>query len=261
MPKFKTVDMNEYKEEESSKSPKSSAKKDKSVLRPKAGPKSKLADSTKDGPSPTTSDELIPKTKKTRSRRYQHQRSQVDKTIFYTPEKAIALIKKISRPHHPTLVADVIYKESRFSTDVSFPHSTGKSIKVAIVDDKLLTQIESGQIDFDVLLSTPEYMPRLAKLARVLGPKGLMPNPKNGTLTPNPAKKQKELSSGTITIKTEKNAPLIHVQFGKIDQPDKELLNNLQALVKTLNLHKIAKLTISSTMSPGVKLDLNSYLE
>jgi len=86
---------------------------------------------------------------------------------------------------------------------IQFPHSTGKNIIVAIADEKLLTEVEKGKIKFDVLLATPNMMPKLAKLAKILGPKGLMPNPKQGTLIDNPKDKKKELESGKITIRSD----------------------------------------------------------
>ncbi len=211
----------------------------------------------------TTTPESKPekKTKKERSRskRYINARGQVDRTTLYAPVAAVELLKRVSRKKHATVTADLVHADAKVSADLSFPHATGKSVRVAVVDDKLLSQIEKGQIDFDVLLATPEYMPRLAKLAKVLGPKGLMPNPKNGTLTKDTAGKQKELSGGKFTVKTEKKAPLIHVQIGKTTMSDQELLDNLAALAKAVNPDKIRKLVISSSMSPGIKVDITPY--
>jgi large subunit ribosomal protein L1 len=102
-------------------------------------------------------------------------------------------------------------------------------------------------------------MPKIAKLAKILGPKGLMPNPKNNTVTPDPEKRAKELASGKTTIKTERKAPLIHALIGKVNQPAKELEANVTALIKGLSILKIKKLTLSATMSPGVKVDLSKF--
>jgi large subunit ribosomal protein L1 len=198
--------------------------------------------------------------KKARSRHYQALRSQVDKTKVYPLTQAIELVKKLSSGKLPQVTADVNYKDTSFSAAVQFPYSTGKSLRVAIADDEIITRIEAGKLDFDILISTPQMMPRLVKYARVLGPKGLMPNPKNQTVTPDPEKKKKELEGGRITIKTEKKAPLVHVLIGKTSQPDNELVDNLKALIKVLNPHKIQRLTISSTMSPGVKVDFMAEL-
>jgi large subunit ribosomal protein L1 len=96
-------------------------------------------------------------------------------------------------------------------------------------------------------------MPKLTKFARVLGPKGLMPNPKMGTLTPNPEKAKEQLEAGSITIKTEKKAPLIHVTIGKVSHDTKNLVENIEALAKKLK-GKLVRLSISASMSPGIKV-------
>ncbi len=207
----------------------------------------------------TQAKKVSAKPKKSRSKRYTHVRSLVDRTITYPLDQAIDLVKRISRTKAGnTLTADINYRQSGYSTEISFPHSTGQTVKVAIVDEKLLSQIEAGNIDFDVLLSEPKFMPKLAKHAKLLGPRGLMPNPKNGTITDNPAKRQKELEAGKIAIKSERKAPLLHVIIGQTDFPSEHLVANITHLVKTLNPTLISKLTLSSTMSPGVKVDLNS---
>jgi large subunit ribosomal protein L1 len=102
-------------------------------------------------------------------------------------------------------------------------------------------------------------MPKLAKHARVLGPKGMMPNPKNATVTTEPEKRQKELEGGKTTLKSEKKSPLMHVILGKTNQPDKELIANTQHLIKAVGGKKILKLTLSATMSPGIKVDLSEF--
>jgi len=145
-------------------------------------------------------------------------------------------------------------REVGTSADLSLPHSAGKLVKVVIANDKVLADIEKGEIDFDILLATPELMPKLAKLARILGPKGLMPNPKNGTLTPKPEIKKKELEAGAFTLKTEKKAPLMHLVIGKVSMDDKQLKENLVAVIKALK-NKIVKLAIAPSMGPAIKVD------
>ena len=135
------------------------------------------------------------------------------------------------------------------------PHSTGKSIKVAIVSDALLEKIAAGEIDFDALVTTPQFMPKLAKHARVLGPKGLMPNPKNGTVTAKPKEKKAELEKGSFDLKTQKKEPAIHVNIGKVSMDDKKLVENISYLLEKLN-EKIVQASISATMSPSVKLEI-----
>ncbi|MDQ3008992.1 MAG: hypothetical protein M3Q81_05390 [bacterium] len=189
-----------------------------------------------------------------RSGKYQIVRSQVDKTKAYDPFAAIELVKKLSYSHFDgTITADAVLKEAGFSTSLTFPHSTGKTIRVAIVDDAVLAQLESGVIEFDVLITEPRFMPQLAKHARTLGPRGLMPNPKNGTITPKPELKKQELEGGKITLKTEKKAPLMHISIGKASMETKDLLENLTTLTTAL-AGKIVKLTVSATMSPSVRV-------
>lgn len=189
-----------------------------------------------------------------RSARYTAARAQVDKTKLYDPFAAIELIKRLSYTKFAgTITAHVITREVGASVDLALPHSTGKSLRAAIATDALLADIEAGKIEFDVLLSTKEFMPKLTKLARVLGPKGLMPNPKNGTLTPNPEAKKKELEAGKVTVKTEKKAPLMHIGLGKTSMETKDLVENLQALLKALKGTAL-KVAIAASMSPSVKV-------
>ena len=192
-----------------------------------------------------------------RSKKYTSVRSQVDKTKLYDPFVAIELVKKLSYSSFAgTVTADLLVREIGTSVSLTFPHTTGKSVRVAVADDALLEKIQAGDsIDFDVLLAEPRFMPKLAKLARILGPRGLMPNPKNGTLTTNPEAKRKELEGGKLTLKTEKKAPVMHVVIGKTDMETKALLENLQALMTALTM-KLIRVAVSSTMSPGVKVKI-----
>ncbi len=129
---------------------------------------------------------------------------------------------------------------------------------IAIADDEaVMAKIKSGQIDFDVLLASPKMMPKLVSYARILGPKGLMPNPKEGTVTADPEKKAKELVKAGVKIKTEKKAPLIHTVFGRASQKQSELEANLEALIRAVGRHNIKKLVIASTMGPGIIVNLD----
>jgi large subunit ribosomal protein L1 len=195
------------------------------------------------------------KSKKSRGKKYQAVRSQLDKTKNYSPAQAISLVKKFSYAKFDASIdAHIMVKEIGASVDLTLPHSTGKDVKVVIANDKILANIEEGKIDFDVLLATPELMPKLAKLAKILGPKGLMPNPKNGTLTPKPEIKKKELEAGAFTLKTEKKAPLMHLVIGKVSMDDKQLKENLLAVIKSLKT-KLVKLAIAPSMGPAIKVD------
>lgn len=189
-----------------------------------------------------------------RSKKYHASRAQVDKTKNYDPFAAIELIKRLSYSKFDgTVEAHAVVKDIGDSVKVTFPFSTGRSIRVAIASDELLAEIEAGTISFDVLVATPQFMPKLTKFARILGPKGLMPNPKSGTLTPNPEQKKKELEAGSVLLKTEKKAPLIHTTLGKVSMDTKQLVENLDALIKALK-GKAIKLSIAATMSPSVKV-------
>jgi large subunit ribosomal protein L1 len=189
-----------------------------------------------------------------RSKRYQAARAQIDRSKFYSVQEAIALVKKTTYAKFGGSVsADLVLKDTDNQIKVSFPHATGKTLRVAVVDEALLEKIGAGKIDFDVLLTTPQFMPKLAKLARILGPKGLMPNPKNGTIVSDPEKAKKELEGGKTTLKTERKAPLLHVTLGKVSAKASDLEENLQALLTTLE-GRIVKVVITATMAPGIKV-------
>jgi large subunit ribosomal protein L1 len=195
-----------------------------------------------------------PKKERHRSHKYIATRSQVDKTKTYDAFAAIEMVKKLSYSKFAgTITADVVLKDVGTNVTITFPHSTGKTIKAVIASDEVIAQIEAGTIDFDILVTSPQYMPKLAKLARVLGPKGLMPNPKNGTITDNPERKKAELEGGQVTLKSEKKAPLMHVSIGKASMDTKDLVENLNALITALQM-KAVKMSISATMSPSVKV-------
>lgn len=193
-----------------------------------------------------------------RSKRYQQAAKLVDKEKTYPIGEAITLLRKASLSRfNGTVEAHLNTKEKGLSGEVALPHGTGKKLKVAIADEKILSRLEKGKLDFDVLLATPEMMPKLAKLGKLLGPRGLMPNPKAGTVTEDPEKKAKELSKGKIHFKTEKDAPIIHLIFGKMDFKDDQLIENFKALITSIGPTNIKKAVIKSTISPGIKVDVN----
>lgn len=198
--------------------------------------------------------------KKIRSKKYQAVRAQVDKTRKHDPFSAIEMVKKLSYSSFAGTITVDIELTDKFQgerAELTFPHSTGQSVKVAIADDKLLKKVEAGETDFDVLLATPDMMPKLAKLAKILGPRGLMPNPKQGTLTDKPEEKKKELEAGKMTIKTERKAPLLHVIIGNTEMETKQLQENLLALLAAFK-DKVKNISLSATMSPGVKVALEN---
>ena len=195
-----------------------------------------------------------PKKERARSAKYRAVRAQIDKTKKYDPFAAVELVKKLSYSSFPgTITAHVVVKEVGASASLALPHSTGQTVRVAIVDDAVLKDIEAGKLDFDVLIAAPQYMPKLARFAPVLGPKGLMPNPKNGTLTPHTEAAKKKLEAGTMTIKTEKKAPLMHIRIGKTTMATKDLVENIEAVMSAL-VNKVVSIAIAPTMGPAVKV-------
>ena len=138
------------------------------------------------------------------------------------------------------------------------PHGTGKKRRVAIADDAILENVKNGIINFDVLIAHPSMMPKLAMVAKVLGPRGLMPNPKAGTITDKPEKLAKELEGGKMEYKTEPKFPLIHQIIGKMDFKDEQLVENYKALIVAIDPSKITAITIKSTMSPGIRISFAS---
>jgi len=199
---------------------------------------------------------LSVKSKHHRGKKYRAVRAKVDKTRAYTLLNAVDLVKRLSYTSFPgTISAHLVLKDTGESKEIEFPHKTGRSLKVEIATEDTLKKIEDGNIDFDMLVATPQFMPKITKYAPILGPQGLMPNPKNGTLTPNPEQKKKELEAGKMTIKTERKAPLIHVPVGKTDMDTQKIVENVQVLIKAFK-KKLKKLSIAATMSPGVKVEI-----
>lgn len=129
---------------------------------------------------------------------------------------------------------------------------------VVIGTDETISQIEAGKIDFDIVVTTPEWMPKLAKAAKILGPRGLMPNPKNGTISDNLVKAVAELQGGKTEYKTEANGQVIHLSVGKVSQKPEEIVANLKVIYNTVGRSKIQKISLSPTMGPSVKVDLST---
>lgn len=226
----------------------------------------KLIDEVESGETVAESKKKAEKKKKTkvkvRSKRYLEVVGLVDKTKLYPLKDAISLIKKTSITKfdgtvelHINLNPLSLGEKKDYRTSVSLPHGTGKEVRVAIADDKILAEIEAGKINFDILVAHPQMMAKLAKVARVLGPRGLMPNPKTGTVSPDPEKRAKELSSGQVNIKTEPGNPIIHMPVGKVSFDDKDISENVTAVLAAIG-SKVAKVSLSSTMGPGVKVQL-----
>ncbi len=191
-----------------------------------------------------------------RGKKYNEVKTKVDRNKSYPAKEAIKLVKETSYTKFDGSVElHMVIKKIGLSVQVSLPYSGGRQKKVEIASDETIKKLESGKIDFDILVATPEMMPKLVPFARILGPKGLMPNPKNGTLVPD-IKKAKSIEGNTITIKTEKKAPLIHTVIGKVSQKDAELLANLEVMLKAIGEKQILRAYLKATMGPSIKLQI-----
>jgi len=191
-----------------------------------------------------------------RSRNYKTAKAQVDVGKLYPLEDAIKLLRSVSySSSNRTVELHINVTNKSITREVELPFTTGKIKRVAIVDDSILAKIEKAVIDFDVLLTTPANMPKLVKFAKVLGPRGLMPNPKTGTVVDDPVKKAKDMTSkNSVLLKTEKEASVIHTIVGKLTMSDNELFQNISTVLATFPTNKITKVVLKSTMSPAIKL-------
>lgn len=195
--------------------------------------------------------------KRVRSKSYQLVAKLVDKSKKYSLNDALKILEKLKRSKFDeTVELHVNTIEKGISGSTVLPHGTGKTFIVAIADDKILSEVQNGKINFDLLLATPSMMPKLAKVAKYLGPRGLMPNPKNGTLTSNPEKLAQSFKKGQINFRTEAKTPIIHLTVGKISFGTKKLSENIQTALDAIKKEKIINITLKSTMSPGIKLEV-----
>lgn len=192
-----------------------------------------------------------------RGKKYVEAKVKVDHEKFHTVSEAVKLVKESSYSKFDgTMELHLVVKKIGTSVQVILPHQAGKEKKVEIATDDTIDKLKAGKIDFDILVATPDMMPKLVPFARLLGPKGLMPNPKNGTLV-NDSKKLKSFSAATLTLKTEREAPLIHAVVGKVSQKDEEIAQNIEAILKALGGDKgIVRAFIKATMSPSAKIKL-----
>jgi large subunit ribosomal protein L1 len=194
---------------------------------------------------------------KIRSKKYIEAKKKFDNTKIYSASEAIKLVKETSySKFEGTVELHLVVKKAGISAQVSLPHQAGREKKVEVASDETVEKLKAGKIDFDILVATPTMMPKLVPFARLLGPKGLMPNPKNGTLVPD-EKKAKSFSTGTVALKTEKEAPLVHTIIGKVNQDGKELADNLEAILKAFGGAKqVERAFLKATMGPSVKVKI-----
>ena len=224
--------------------------------------------------------------------RRQTKNSEITKNRVYTNlEEAIQVLKQTATTKfiesvelHANLNIDPRYADQQLRTTVTLPHGIGKQLTIAVLtneenfdeaktagadligNEELIEKIIKGNIEFDLLITTPNMMPKLAKLGRVLGPKGLMPSPKSGTVSSTLNETITEFKKGKFEYKADKTG-IVHVNFGKSDFAENQLIENLQALYNSIEKNRpsgvkgkyFKSLFICTTMGPSIKLDLNSF--
>ncbi|MEZ4087173.1 MAG: 50S ribosomal protein L1 [Candidatus Gracilibacteria bacterium] len=210
----------------------------------------------------------------------------------FTLDEAVQLLKETSTTKfdstceiHMRLGIDPTHADQLVRNTITLPHGTGKSVRVAAIvpDSKvkeamdagavkaghedLIEEISKGFLDFDVVVATPDVMKDLGKVAKTLGTKGMMPNPKAGTVTPTPGDTIKEIAKGRVEYRTTKQGQ-IHQIFGKVSFGEAELKENLKAFIKAVVDAKpaavkgtfVKNMSVSTSMGPGIKLDMSSVM-
>jgi len=220
---------------------------------PRVDPKS-----IKDEKSPFAVKKRLPPKK--RGKKYKMMAKEIKKDEMYSIEDAVAKLQKISQNSKlKTVELTINTRETGLRGELKLPHSTGKELKIAIFSDQVAKDVEAGKINFSILLATPADMPKLARLAKILGPKGLMPNPKSGTVTENPEKRAADLAAGgTLPYKTEAKFPIIHLALGKSTQDAKDLAENISEALKAIGATRIKNAYLSCTHTPSMKLHLGT---
>jgi large subunit ribosomal protein L1 len=221
-------------------------------------------------------------------RKYSELRAKVDREREYTPHEAVRLLKETKRAKfdesvevHVRTGLNVRHADEQLRGTIALPHGLGKDVKVAVFarGDKAREAEEAGAdvvgaedladrvqndgfTDFDVAIATPDMMPVVGRLGRILGPQGKMPNPKVGTVTMDVAKAVEESKAGKVEYRTDRTA-IVHMTVGKTSFPDEHLLENYQAIIEELVRAKpsaakgkyLRSVVMASTMGPGIKVD------
>ena len=226
------------------------------------------------------------------SRRHKKNYEKTKNNIYSTLDNAVSVLKETATTKfiesvelHANLNIDPKYADQQLRTTVTLPHGVGKQLTIAVLtndenfdeaknagadivgNNELIENISQGIIDFDLLIATPNMMPKLAKLGRVLGPKGLMPSPKSGTVSNTLELTLTEFKKGKFEYKADKTG-IVHVNFGKSDFTDIQLKENLQALYDSIEKNRppgvkgkyFKSLFICTSMGPSLKLDLNMFV-
>lgn len=225
------------------------------------------------------------------SRRHKENIKKTKNTIYSSLEEAIVVLKETATTKfvesvelHANLNIDPKYADQQLRTTVTLPNGVGKQVRIAVLTDEdnfneaisygadivgnddLIEQINKSNIEFDLLITTPNMMPKLAKLGRILGPKGLMPSPKSGTVTTTLDTTLTEFKKGKFEYKADKTG-IVHVSFGKSNFTNSQLIENLKALYKSIEQNRpsgvkgkyFKSLFICTSMGSSIKLDLNSF--
>lgn len=227
-------------------------------------------------------------------KKYLQALEKIDREKLYEPEEALRLVKETSITKfdstievHMRLGVDPRHADQQVRDTVMLPHGTGKTVRVVvfaegdgaraaeaagadyIADDELIKKIQGGWMDFDAAVATPSSMSKVGRLGKVLGPRGLMPNPKAGTVVPEDDLPRviNELKAGRVEFRIDKTANL-HVQIGKASFELQQLYDNMAALMDAVKRAKPAsskgtylrRLTVTSTMGPGIRVDVNAAL-
>ena len=195
--------------------------------------------------------------KKVRGKKYLEAKKKLGEVKKMKLAEAVELLKKAKYVSFDESVdIHMNVEKTGLRGEVELPHSTGKTVRVAIVSDTVLEQLANGKIEFDVLITHPSFMSKLARFAKVLGPKGLMPNPKAGTVSTNPEEVAKKFMKGTLRWKTEPKFPLIHQLIGKLSYDSKNLVENAQAFINAVGKAQIKSMFIASSMGPSIEIEM-----
>ena len=223
------------------------------------------------------------------SRRLQELQKKVEDRA-YLPLEAMALLKETatakfpeSAEAHIRLGIDPKYTDQQLRTTVALPKGTGQTVRVAVIargekvteasaggadlygSEELINEIQGGMLDFDVLIATPDVMPQVAKLGRLLGPRGLMPSPKGGTVTFDIAQAISEFKAGKLEFRADRTG-IVHVMFGKATFSADDLLVNLKALQETIDRNRPSgakgrywrSVYVAATMGPSIQVDVSA---
>jgi large subunit ribosomal protein L1 len=225
------------------------------------------------------------------SRRQNENLKKTKNVVHSSLEEAINLLQETATAKfiesvelHANLNIDPKYADQQLRTTVTLPHGIGKSIRIAVLTNEanfneaneggadivgsqeLIDNISQGNINFDLLIATPDMMPKLAKLGRVLGPKGLMPSPKSGTVSTTLTETLSDFKKGKFEYKADKTG-VVHVSFGKANFSKNQLIENLTSLYRSIEQNRpsgvkgkyFKSLFICSSMGPSIQLDLNAF--